>query len=618
MRGFACGSVRLLSATVSVAALVAAPALVGAQEAVVEPEPVVLESDSCECIIVETEVPQCDVDHVAYSDAATEGELFEDAGADCDGLQSLEPVSSEAVAIAGESLLDTCGVPSACDAPICEAADSAAEAVYEYPDSADAAVEASGAMAVYEENLAQDEQCNTEQQDERCRIEAAESEPEGQEEADRPDQADCVDADVDVEDQIVQVDFFAEQVAEDDSSDRDAQPDPDGSDDRVYLAETTDQQALDEEGFTTDQPDQAEQPDAKNPADTPETSDAPETSDIPATSGAPETPDAPDSLDPAGPSDSAAPADPDGQDVSLQASATAAKQTGWVTKGGKTYYYDANGKRVTGKTKIDGKWYYLRPDTGAKVESKFVYIADDKTTCYFAKNGTMVLGEKRLYGYDYLFDGKTGGRAEAEYVKTDSKTTVYYDDLGHKAYGARMVDDKPCYFDTKTGAKYTSAQVLDMIEKKARSVLGTDSGTPFEDALLAAGGRLCWGTRGAWCATYIWWAFNQSGAGIFLANGTPLSEPEQYYNYYAKLGKSYWRDASNGASMKGVQRGDLVFIDYGVMSYYGIYDRITHLAYCIKTDDKGFYCIEGNIPNAKIEYRTYTNPINRGYARLSY
>ena len=48
--------------------------------------------------------------------------------------------------------------------------------------------------------------------------------------------------------------------------------------------------------------------------------------------------------------------------LALPAHAEEAKQTGWKTEKGKRYYYDADGKKVTGDVKIDGVTYVFAPN----------------------------------------------------------------------------------------------------------------------------------------------------------------------------------------------------------------------------------------------------------------
>lgn len=318
------------------------------------------------------------------------------------------------------------------------------------------------------------------------------------------------------------------------------------------------------------------------------------------------------------PSPSAASTTKDETAEKVATSLEAAKpKNGWVTENGVKRYY-TNGKAASGLKQINGAWYYFNPGTKGMVSSKFVYISNDKKTCYFGKDGKMRFGEQKMYGFTYLFDSKTGARTDSKLMNVSGNKTIYYNRLGHLAKGEELINGKWYFFDPSSGAQMSVSQIIDHFEKQARSVLGSYNGRQFEDALLAAGGKLCWGVRGQWCGAYLWWAFNKAGLTHFYAGGKPLSQPQHVYDYYASIGRAYWRNAYEGYSMEGVRRGDIVFVDYGALTRFGIYDRATHIAYCIGTDENGYYCIEGNVPNVSIQYRSYYSLINRGFARPSY
>ncbi|MCD7736589.1 MAG: hypothetical protein LUI07_06455, partial [Lachnospiraceae bacterium] len=67
---------------------------------------------------------------------------------------------------------------------------------------------------------------------------------------------------------------------------------------------------------------------------------------------------------------------------------TEAVKNGWVkdTASGKTYYYK-NGQKVTGKTKIEGKYYYFSKNGVMKTG---LVTIDSKTYYFKPSNGVMV------------------------------------------------------------------------------------------------------------------------------------------------------------------------------------------------------------------------------------
>lgn len=98
---------------------------------------------------------------------------------------------------------------------------------------------------------------------------------------------------------------------------------------------------------------------------------------------------------------------------------------GLLSIDGKTYYFSEDGIRQYGWQKIDGKWYYfgskskgyMYKNTWVKENGKRTYylLSDGsrcqgwysgKNTYYFDKNGRLVTGYKKISGIKYRFDAK--------------------------------------------------------------------------------------------------------------------------------------------------------------------------------------------------------------------
>lgn len=105
----------------------------------------------------------------------------------------------------------------------------------------------------------------------------------------------------------------------------------------------------------------------------------------------------------------------------------------------------------------------------------------------------------------------------------------------------------------------------------------------YMDALLRKGGRLCWGSTNAWCATMVWWGFTQNGANEFWCGGQPLSEPAEIRDWYQARGR-YSR------SMAGVQPGDIIFMSYWVR----MGEPVTHVVYCAGVSGNTITIVGGN------------------------
>lgn len=78
-----------------------------------------------------------------------------------------------------------------------------------------------------------------------------------------------------------------------------------------------------------------------------------------------------------------------------------------------------------------------------------------------------------------------------------------------------------------TGASEADeAARIEAVIAAAEGELGNNDGTRYEDALLTAGGELCY-ERGYWCGTYLWWAFREAGLSAYLCDGTMTVYPQR-------------------------------------------------------------------------------------------
>ena len=136
------------------------------------------------------------------------------------------------------------------------------------------------------------------------------------------------------------------------------------------------------------------------------------------------------------------------------------------------------------------------------------------------------------------------------------------------------------------------------------------NGTTYENALINAGGTLCNGRRGWWCANFIWWAFRQNGALDLWGTGNHLQvDPEYLANEYRSMGRF-----TNGTG--GLQRGDILFF-YWVPWRGGQW--ISHAAYVSSVTASTVTVLEGNMGYSSV-YHTYSRWDShiRGYARPAY
>ena len=143
---------------------------------------------------------------------------------------------------------------------------------------------------------------------------------------------------------------------------------------------------------------------------------------------------------------------------------------GLQTIGGKLYYYDTNGKTVTGWKKINNIWYYFGSDGSAskgwlKYNNKWYYLdssyhmvtglktinyKNKDTIFYFNTNGEMQIGWQKVDGYWYYFDKETGGALTGWQMLSDShgKFWFYFNSNGQMQTGFKTIkyNGKDCKF----------------------------------------------------------------------------------------------------------------------------------------------------------------------------
>lgn len=187
-----------------------------------------------------------------------------------------------------------------------------------------------------------------------------------------------------------------------------------------------------------------------------------------------------------------------------------------------------------------------------------------------------VTGNTRGLTYNYVWDLNSWANWSSTIKETGNRTTatsrtwtVYA--LGSYGFYIDVVDP-----DGET-VTLTSPRVLCVDYRRLRnnviSTLVSEHGHQrpwlYMNNLLSKGGKLCWGSTNAWCATFVWWGFNQNNLNQYWCGGQPLSEPAQIRDWYRARGR-YSR------SMRGIQPGDIIFMSYWVR----MGEPVTHVVYC--------------------------------------
>lgn len=194
------------------------------------------------------------------------------------------------------------------------------------------------------------------------------------------------------------------------------------------------------------------------------------------------------------------------------------------------------------------------------------------------------------------------------YHPTDTGTWV----IGASGWYSFYVDVVDQFGETETmqveGIRGYS--VSDTISSIERCLAGgwDSSGWKYENDLLIAGGSLCNGRHGWWCANYLWWGFRQAGFSDLWGNGSLQVDPGYVANECQWLGRYHWGTA-------GVRRGDILF---SYMAPWRAGQTITHAAYVVSVSGSSVTVVEGNAGWSN--YRTYSlwDPIFKGYARPAY
>lgn len=158
----------------------------------------------------------------------------------------------------------------------------------------------------------------------------------------------------------------------------------------------------------------------------------------------------------------------------------------------------------------------------------------------------------------------------------------------------------------------TSSDVINSIVSTlaGEKVNKSSYGYKYENAIVAAGGQLCAGRHGKWCAAYLWWGFDRAGYRSLW--GTSLthvqSDPEYLAWEYQGIGRYH-------AGTSGIKRGDLLFMRH---TPWRAGQNITHVGLVTSVTSTSITVIEGNMGWGP--YHTYPRYMAKfiGYARPKY
>ncbi len=147
---------------------------------------------------------------------------------------------------------------------------------------------------------------------------------------------------------------------------------------------------------------------------------------------------------------------------------------GIYTIGKQKYLFDENAVMQTGICSFRKKTYYLRPENGRMLRSKWVYL--DGHFYYFDKNGVMARNTW-MSGYKYYLD------ADGQRVSDSWKGSRYLGSDGVSYVGFKKIGDTYYYFDSKTRKKVTNK----LITIKSKRWYFDDEGKGAENVVPAPG-----------------------------------------------------------------------------------------------------------------------------------
>lgn len=158
----------------------------------------------------------------------------------------------------------------------------------------------------------------------------------------------------------------------------------------------------------------------------------------------------------------------------------------------------------------------------------------------------------------------------------------------------------------------TPSERIDQVIAVAEQELGNQDGTVYEDALLDAGGELCY-ERGYWCATFIWWSFREAGMSDWFCDGQMIVYPQQQAEFYESKGRYH---AGVGGDWQP-ERGDLMFFFYNDGFPGG--ERISHSEIVLSYDPETA-TVQTLSANPVVEYHQHSayDPDARGFAEVDY
>lgn len=210
--------------------------------------------------------------------------------------------------------------------------------------------------------------------------------------------------------------------------------------------------------------------------------------------------------------------------------------TGWQNIGGHRYYYDNDGKPLTGLQTIEDKTYLFN-DKG-QLGYGFLYLGDNVVSYFDPITGSQLTGKQFIHGSWRNIDEQTGLNCGLTEVSESGKANTYYYDNydGGLHTGQQYVNNSWHFFDEDTGRMYTRDEEVRRIVQFTLAELGGSESTAFGylEEVKADGGTYCgYGP----CMATVRHIFKAAGMSGFLADGFVDSWPHKYLDLMIEKGQ---------------------------------------------------------------------------------
>ncbi len=210
--------------------------------------------------------------------------------------------------------------------------------------------------------------------------------------------------------------------------------------------------------------------------------------------------------------------------------------TGWQNIGGYRYYYDNDGKSLTGLQTIEDKTYLFNEK--GQLGYGFLYLGNNVVSYFDPITGSQLTGKQFIRGSWRNIDEQTGLNCGLTEVPESGKTNTYYYDNydGGLHTGQQYVNNSWHFFDEDTGRMYTRDEEVRRIVQFALAELGGSESTAFGylKEVKADGGTYCgYGP----CMATVRHIFKAAGMSGFLADGFVDSWPHKYLDLMIEKGQ---------------------------------------------------------------------------------